>query len=174
MGTRLADRARFLEEAVPLVQALLRGEEMYNATWNIEGARIAPVPTRGVEWWIGGGVPPTVDRAARLGDCWYANADLVRRTARELLDVCLEACGVHGREPVGLPIRRDVFIAESRTEGERVGDALMHCGYRGFSREAVVYGDPDNVAEQLFAYGQLGFTDVIIRTMSVPQDAAVR
>jgi hypothetical protein len=30
----------------------------------------------------------------------------------------------------------------------------------------VAYGDPEAVAEQLSVFGQLGFTDVIIRTMS--------
>jgi hypothetical protein len=33
-------------------------------------------------------------------------------------------------------------------------------------RKAVAYGDPDHVAEQLSAFQELGFTDVIIRTMS--------
>ncbi len=47
-----------------------------------------------------------------------------------------------------------------------MGDALVADGYRGFEREAVVYGDPDSVAEQRYVFGDLGFTDIIIRTMS--------
>jgi alkanesulfonate monooxygenase SsuD/methylene tetrahydromethanopterin reductase-like flavin-dependent oxidoreductase (luciferase family) len=59
-----------------------------------------------------------------------------------------------------------VFIAEDRAAAERVGDALVAGGYRGFQREAVAYGDPESVAEQLSAFKELGFTDIIIRTMS--------
>lgn len=174
MGVQLADRRRFMDEAIPLVQALLCGEEVSSATWNIEGACIAPLPARGLEWWIGGGTPATVDRAARLGDCWYANADIVPKTARRLLDVYREACVRYERVPVRLPIRRDVFIAESQAEAERIGNALMEAGYRGFTRDAVAYGDPENVADQLSVYGQLGFTDIIIRTMTAPPAAAAR
>jgi alkanesulfonate monooxygenase SsuD/methylene tetrahydromethanopterin reductase-like flavin-dependent oxidoreductase (luciferase family) len=174
MGVRLADRRRFLEEAIPLVQALLRGEEVRSATWGVEGARIAPVPARDVEWWIGAEAPGSIDRAARLGDCWYANADLTPETARALLDDYREACARHGREPVRLPIRKDVHIAESRAEAERVGDALIDAGYRGFAREAVAYGDPESVAEQLSVYGEMGFTDILIRSMTAAPDAAAR
>jgi alkanesulfonate monooxygenase SsuD/methylene tetrahydromethanopterin reductase-like flavin-dependent oxidoreductase (luciferase family) len=47
----------------------------------------------------------------------------------------------------------------------KAGDALVAAGYRGFDREAVAYGDPETVASQLAVYGELGFTDVIVRTM---------
>ena len=74
-------------------------------------------------------------------------------------------------EPVRIPIRKDVFIAESQPEAEKVGDALIADGYRGFDREAVAYGDPGSVADQLSVFGDLGFTDIIIRTMSpLPPD----
>jgi hypothetical protein len=55
-----------------------------------------------------------------------------------------------------------------------VGDALMAAGYRGFERGAVAYGDPPGVAEQLSGFADLGFTDVIIRTMTAPADASAR
>lgn len=174
MGARLADRRRFLDEGIPLVQALLLGDEVTSATWRVDKARIAPVPSRGLEWWIGGGAVATVRRAARLGDCWYANADLTPETARPLLDTYREACARYGREPLRIPIRKDVLIADSRVEAERMGGALMRAGYRGFPREAVAYGDPESVADQLSVFGQLGFTDVIIRTMNAPPAVAAR
>ena len=60
-----------------------------------------------------------------------------------------------------------------------MGNALLAGGYRGFDRQAVAYGDPDNVAEQLSVFKDLGFTDIIIRTMApIPPelgpDAATR
>jgi alkanesulfonate monooxygenase SsuD/methylene tetrahydromethanopterin reductase-like flavin-dependent oxidoreductase (luciferase family) len=138
----------------------------------INGARIAPLPPEATEWWIGGGVPRALDRAARLGDCWYGNADLTPETAARDIRIYREACARHGREPVRVPIRKDVFIAESRAEADRVGNALVAAGYRGFDRQAVAYGDPDRVAEQLSIFQELGFTDIIIRTMApLPLDS---
>ncbi len=165
MGASLGGRAARLEEGIRVARALLAGEEVDSALFGVAGARIAPVPPEGSEWWIGGGVARAIDRAARLGDCWYGNADLTPTTASELIEVYREACSRHGREPVRVPIRKDVLIVEDRAVAERVGDALVAAGYRGFERAAVAYGDPAAVAEQLAVYGDLGYTDVIIRTM---------
>jgi alkanesulfonate monooxygenase SsuD/methylene tetrahydromethanopterin reductase-like flavin-dependent oxidoreductase (luciferase family) len=170
-GVDLGRRAADLEEGILVGQALLRGEKVDSSHFGIEGARIAPLPPDGTEWWIGGGVPKAIDRAARLGDCWYGNADLTPETAARDIEIYREACARHDRQPVRIPIRKDVFIAESRTEAEKAGNALIADGYRGFDREAVAYGDPASVADQLSVYGNLGFTDIIIRTMSpLPPD----
>jgi alkanesulfonate monooxygenase SsuD/methylene tetrahydromethanopterin reductase-like flavin-dependent oxidoreductase (luciferase family) len=179
VGVDLGQRATRLEESIRVVQALLRGERVDSELFGISGAQIAPTPPEGTEWWIGGGVPTAIDRAARLGDCWYGNADLTPETAAGDMDLYREACARHGRSPARIPIRKDVFIAEQRAEAERVGDALVAGGYRGFERAAVAYGDPDSVAEQLSVFGELGFTDIIIRTMSpmpseLGPDAATR
>jgi len=174
LGVRLADRARLLEEGIVAVQGLLKGDTVDSAPWGIRGARVAPLPPEGAEWWIGGSVAAAIDRAARLGDCWYGNADLTPATAATALTVYREACARHERQPVRIPIRKDVFIAETAAAAEQVGDRLMESGYRGLDRAAVAYGDPDGVAEQLSVYGELGFTDVIIRTMPAPAGAAIR
>ena len=166
MGADLAQRAARLEEGIVVAQALLRGEAVDSELWTIRGAQVAPLPPEGTEWWIGGGVPKAIDRAARLGDCWYGNADLTPETAARDIALYREACARHGRSPVRIPIRKDVFIAEDRAEAEKVGDALVAGGYRGFERGAVAYGDPDSVAQQLSVFEELGFTDAIIRTMS--------
>jgi alkanesulfonate monooxygenase SsuD/methylene tetrahydromethanopterin reductase-like flavin-dependent oxidoreductase (luciferase family) len=166
MGADLAQRAARLEEGIVVAQALLRGEIVDSELWALQGARVAPLPPEGTEWWIGGGVAKAIDRAARLGDCWYGNADLTPEAAGRDIALYREACDRHDRAPVRIPIRKDVFIAEDRAVAEKVGDALVAAGYRGFERGAVAYGDPAAVAEQLAVFGELGFTDVIIRTMS--------
>ena len=174
MGAQTSTRGRALEEGIRVVQALLDGETVDSDLFAVRAARVAPCPPEGVEWWIGGGARVAIDRAARLGDCWYGNADLTPTTASELIDVYRQACATFGRDPVRIPIRKDVFVAETAAEAEKVGDALMDQGYRGFEREAVAYGDPDGVAEQLAVYGELGFSDVIIRVMTAPLDATIR
>lgn len=179
MGVERRGAGKRLEDGLQIVQALLRGETVDHPRLGIEGACVAPLPPEGCEWWMGGGTGPALDRAARLGDCWYGNADLTPATAGRLLDAYREACDRHGRVPARIPIRKDVYVAESAAEGERVGDDLTAAGYRGFSRDAVAYGDPQGVAEQLSVYGELGFTDVVIRTMyplpaELGPDAAAR
>jgi alkanesulfonate monooxygenase SsuD/methylene tetrahydromethanopterin reductase-like flavin-dependent oxidoreductase (luciferase family) len=166
MGADLGQRANRLEEGILVAQALLQGETVDSGLFAMEGARIAPLPPEGTEWWIGGGVPKAIDRAARLGDCWYGNADLTSDTAARDIEIYRGACARHGRQPVRIPIRKDAFIAESRVEAERVGGALVAGGYRGFDRKAVAYGDPESVADQLSVFADLGFTDIVIRTMS--------
>ncbi len=174
MGARLSDRSWLLEEGIVGVRRLLAGETVTSKPWDIEGARIAPLPPRGTEWWIGAAAPPALDRAARLGDCWYGNADLTPVTAATTLSIYLDACARHHREPTRIPIRKDVFIAETEGEATKIAAPLMAAGYRGFDRSAVAYGVPDSVAEQLAVYGQQGFTDIIIRIMPGPVDAMVR
>ena len=166
MGSELGKRGTRLEEGILVAQALLRGETVDSEVFAVSGARIAPLPPEGTEWWIGGGVPTAIDRAARIGDCWYGNADLTPETAARDIGIYREACARHGREPDRVPIRKDVFIADNRAEADKVGNDLVAAGYRGFDRAAVAYGDPDSVAAQLAVFGDLGFTDIIIRTMS--------
>jgi alkanesulfonate monooxygenase SsuD/methylene tetrahydromethanopterin reductase-like flavin-dependent oxidoreductase (luciferase family) len=174
MGARLSQRGRLLEAGIVAVQTLLNGGTVTSELWGIDDARIAPLPPQGTEWWIGGAAPAAIDRAARLGDCWYGNADLTPATAAASITAYREACARHGREPIRLPIRKDVFVAETASEAEQLGEKLMDAGYRGFERDAVAYGDPDGVAEQLAVFGELGFTDIIIRIMPAPEDATVR
>ncbi len=174
MGIPIQRRAALLAEGITVVKALLDGEAVSSTIFGIENAKVAPVPTQGIEWWVGGGVATAIDRAARLGDCWYANADLTPDSAAKAIDMYREACARHDRVPIRIPIRKDVLIADSSAEAERAGDDLMAAGYRGFERAAVAYGDPDGVAEQLAVFGELGFTDVIVRTMTVATEAAVR
>jgi alkanesulfonate monooxygenase SsuD/methylene tetrahydromethanopterin reductase-like flavin-dependent oxidoreductase (luciferase family) len=179
MGADLSGRVPVFEESVKVVNALLEGETVHSERFGIEGACIAPTPPQGVEWWIGGGVAKSIDRAARLGDCWYGNADLTPETAARDLAIYRDACARHGRNPSRIPIRKDVLVCENGSEAVKAGDALIAAGYRGFERAAVAYGDPADVAEQLSVYRDLGFTDIIIRTMApIPAelgpDAAVR
>jgi alkanesulfonate monooxygenase SsuD/methylene tetrahydromethanopterin reductase-like flavin-dependent oxidoreductase (luciferase family) len=179
MGANLSRRVPIFEEAVRVVKALLGAETVTSEMFGIEGARVAPTPPEGVEWWIGGGVAKSIDRAARLGDCWYGSPDLTPETAARDVAIYREACARHGRTPERIPIRKDVLVSENRSEAGRAGEALLASGYRGMDRAAVAYGDPAVVAEQLSVYSDLGFTDIIIRTMAplpaeLGPDAAVR
>ncbi len=167
MGQALAGRAARYDEAIRVVDALLRGEEVSSGTFGVEGARIAPLPPEPVEWWVGAAAPKALDRVARLGASWYGNADLTPETARAQLDELQAASERHGTWPDRIVIRKDVLVTADPSEAARIGDALVEGGYRGLPRDAVVYGSPAQVAEQLAVFGEFGFSDVIVRTMAV-------
>ena len=176
MGIVTPHQGRRLEATVVAVQALLAGQTVDDDELGLSGARIAPLPPRAVEWWIGAHSPPALDRAARLGDGWYADAGLDQELARTELAGYLEACDRHGRDPGRMALRKDVFISEDGPHAERVGQRLIDAGYRGgMPRGAVAFGTPEQVAEQLAPFAALGFTDIVIRTMnSIDQPDAVR
>jgi alkanesulfonate monooxygenase SsuD/methylene tetrahydromethanopterin reductase-like flavin-dependent oxidoreductase (luciferase family) len=46
-------------------------------------------------------------------------------------------------------------------------------GYRGFPESALLVGSPAEVAEQVWALAQQGYTDVIVRNISADQREAL-
>jgi hypothetical protein len=46
---------------------------------------------------------------------------------------------------------------------------VLSKGYRGIPAEALIAGSIDEVAEQFYALGELGYTDVIVRHLTNDQ-----
>ncbi|MEM9035048.1 MAG: LLM class flavin-dependent oxidoreductase [Actinomycetota bacterium] len=174
MGMPYAGRAARYDEALRIVDALLAGETVSSEMFDVVDARIAPIPVEPVEWWLGAGGERALDRVARRQATWYGNADLTPTTAAERLAVFRVACERHGHEPERIAVRTDVIVLDDDAEARRLGDDLMAGGYRGLSADAVAYGSPTSVAEQLEPYVELGFTDLVVRTMAVPPETAQR
>jgi alkanesulfonate monooxygenase SsuD/methylene tetrahydromethanopterin reductase-like flavin-dependent oxidoreductase (luciferase family) len=170
----VAHGGRRLEAGIVAVKALLAGERVTSAELGVRDAAIAPRPTRPVEWWIGAISDVAIDRAARLGTGWYASPHLSPTTARAPMESYLAACDRSGVAPGTRALRKDVFIADDDAHACEVGRELLAAGYRGMPSEALVFGSPEHVAEQLAPYAEQGFSDVILRTMAVPQPEALR
>jgi alkanesulfonate monooxygenase SsuD/methylene tetrahydromethanopterin reductase-like flavin-dependent oxidoreductase (luciferase family) len=174
MGTDGRRRGRLLDETIAVVDALLAGDRVDSAFFGLTGATVAPVPPGPIEWWIGASSDAGIDRAARVGDCWYAEPGLTVHTAAERMAFYLDRCSYHRRTPVRVPLRRDVLVAETDAEASRLVAPLLAAGYRGIDPEALAFGSPSTVAERLAAFGPLGFTDIIVRQMAVDHDAVLR
>ena len=166
MGVDIKRRPSLFEHGLDVVRRLLAGEE-------VDGARIAPVPPEPVEVWIGASAPAPIDRAARLGDGWLANADLTLETARDQMVLYRDACERHGRTPTALAIRKDVYVGESEADVEAVAGPVIAAGYRGFDPGALVVGTVEQVAEQFRAYEELGFTEISVRQLADDQTPAL-
>jgi len=173
MGRSIERRVGDLTEGLRVVQALLAGETVSSERFGIGDATIAPRPPDVVEWWIGASVPAAIERAARWSGTWYAGPHTTVDVGREGADQFLAACAAAGRAPERLVIRQDVLVAATDADAERLAGPVLEAGYRGFGRELLGIGSVETVTERFAAYAAVGFTDVSVRQISVPQPAAL-
>jgi alkanesulfonate monooxygenase SsuD/methylene tetrahydromethanopterin reductase-like flavin-dependent oxidoreductase (luciferase family) len=168
MGVPLRERKARFEQALDMIRRLLRGEEVttIEGPYRVQAARVAPLPPETLDVWIGATAPVAIDRAARLGDGWMANADVVPDEASEQSGEYLARCASRGRDPGVVAIRRDVHVGADHDDAERVAGPVVAAGYRGFRPEACTYGSIEEVTEHLGAYATMGYTDVIVRHLS--------
>lgn len=159
------------EQALDIIRRLLAGEQVASSgRYQVEGARISPLPPEPVEVWIGASAEPAIDRAARLGDGWIAGPDLVPEVARRQIDFYRERCVAHGRKPGVTSIRRDFYIGADQEEAVRVGAPVVAAGYRGIDPGALVIGGPASVAESFRRLGAMGYDEILVRNL-VPDHA---
>lgn len=174
MGTTMRLRPSRFEESLDIVRRLLAGETVSaNNRFRFQDAHISPVPPEPVEVWVGASAPAAIERAARLGDGWLAAPSFAPGEAKSQLQQYTEACERAGRPQGTLAIRRDVFVGETSEEAARVGGAIVQGGYRGFPREALISGSPSEVAGRFGELAEMGFTNVIVRSMATDAEQAV-
>jgi len=170
MGVRVQHRGRQFEAGLDIVRRLLAGETVTSGDpYNVREARVSPTPPEPVEVWIGGTAEHAVDRAARLGDGFLANADLTPEQARAVIELYRERCDSYGRTPTGIGIRRDVHVGADAADADRVAGPIVAAGHRGFDPSACTYGDAAQVTDQLGAYAAMGYTDIVIRQLAEDQ-----
>ena len=49
----------------------------------------------------------------------------------------------------------------------------IEAGYRGFAPEALIVGSVEEVAQQMQALGEMGYTDIIVRNIAPEQSKAL-
>ena len=75
----------------------------------------------------------------------------------------------HGKRPTAIALRRDIYVGESSADAKAVLDQALTRGYRGIPAEALIAGSIDEVAERFRAFGEFGYTDVIVRHLTNDQ-----
>jgi alkanesulfonate monooxygenase SsuD/methylene tetrahydromethanopterin reductase-like flavin-dependent oxidoreductase (luciferase family) len=175
MGVPLRGRAARFEAAIDAVRRLLAGETVTARVGDLDlaGAAIGPVPPEPVEIWIGGDAEPAIERAARLGDAWLANAHHVDAELRAQAGTYLAACERLDRTPVAVAVRREVHVGADERDAAAVAEPVVASGYRGFRPEALTYGSVEAVADRFRALAAMGYTDVIVRQLAAHQHEAV-
>jgi alkanesulfonate monooxygenase SsuD/methylene tetrahydromethanopterin reductase-like flavin-dependent oxidoreductase (luciferase family) len=137
--------------------------------------------------WIGANADPAVERAARLGDCWYIGPGVERATVERQMELYRRALDAAGKPfPTELPMRREVFVARTRADAIRLCAPYLGAKYKayhawhqelpaddsGFDQEfesligdRFLIGSPDEVAEQVLAlHRRFGINHLVMST----------
>lgn len=78
--------------------------------------------------WLGGGAPPAVRRAARLGDGFFGAGSSTTVAFAEQVKVLRAALAAQGRDPVSFPVAKRIYIAvddDADRARTRMADALI-------------------------------------------------
>ncbi len=174
MGVELKQRVPMFEDSLTIMQALWRGESVtHKRFWNIQNARINPVPAEPVEVWVGSTAPAAINRSARMAQGWLASPGLSLQQATDQLNQYRQACAEHDRTPTAVAVRRDIYIGETSQQAAQVKEHFMQKGYRGFAPEAMMAGSVSEVADLMGAFKDAGYTDVIVRNVNNDQAQAL-
>ena len=174
MGADIRYRPSAFEQSLTVIRRLWAGETVHlDGRWQLAGSRISPLPPESIAVWIGASAPVAIDRAVRMGDAWLADPGMDLAAAAERMAVYREACDRHDRQPGIVPIRRDVYVGATADEARATMAPYVEQGYRGISREALVIGDINGAVEYFAALAELGYTDVIVRNITVDQGQAL-
>jgi alkanesulfonate monooxygenase SsuD/methylene tetrahydromethanopterin reductase-like flavin-dependent oxidoreductase (luciferase family) len=170
MGANMKTRPSAFEEALDIVRRLLAGETVSSSRrFRIAEASLALRPAEPVEIHIGASAPPAIDRAARLAEGWIASPGLTREEARAQAEFYRERCAAYGREPGAIVLRRDIYVGESSSEAQAVLQHALSQGYRGMPAEALIAGSVAEVAEQFRIFGEIGYTEILVRHLTNEQ-----
>lgn len=198
-GIPKRERAGRLHEAVELMNRLWTEEEVtYDGQfYSVEDVTICPQPPEKPPVWIAGNARPAVDRAARIGDAWFAPP---HSTVSEVADFKSEYDAVRTERgaDTGIPIFREAFVADTREEAlETAGDYLedkyrrylewgqgesMESGaeldrpFADLAEDRFLIGTPEDVAAEAERYEEeLDVSHLVLRVQwpGLPYDDAV-
>ncbi len=165
-GSGAPERLRWLGEALPIVRGMLHGEEPIAAGphYQAHRPRNEPAPIqRSMPLLVGGGGERvTLKLVARYADANNIGGTLETVTRREgILREHCEAVGRDHREIERTSGRGTVVIRDSRAEARRVHAAMFERNGQAAVWEDQPVGTPEDVAERLIPFVQLGYRHLI-------------
>ena len=195
-GTRQKDRVKRFEENLKAVKRLWTEDRVTMTGSHFElddaAASLKPAQKPHPPIWIGANADPAIRRAARLGDCWYINPHNRVDTIARQVDLYKRALDEYGKPfPAEFPIRREVFVAETRAQALRLcteslaikykvydewgqGTAMpeddndLSLEFEDLARDRFLIGSPDEVTEQVLALHKRTGANHIVASMQWP------
>jgi alkanesulfonate monooxygenase SsuD/methylene tetrahydromethanopterin reductase-like flavin-dependent oxidoreductase (luciferase family) len=151
---------------------------------------ILPVQRPHPELWISANADAAVTRAARMGLPWNVNVHADLATIERQAGMYRDAARLAGHDPdVLLPIGRELYCAPTRAQALEEAGRYLHDKYQTYAsweqdrvlpgaasfrvdfselaRDRFIVGSPDECAEELGRYAQLGMGNIHLR-MSWP------
>jgi alkanesulfonate monooxygenase SsuD/methylene tetrahydromethanopterin reductase-like flavin-dependent oxidoreductase (luciferase family) len=190
-GVPRSQRARRFEANLIAIKRLWTEEKVRMKTdyFELDDASCLPKPLQQPHppIWVGANADPAIERAARLGDCWYIGPAIEITTIERQMDLYKRALDVAGKAfPEELPMRREVFVAKSKAEAIRLcapyigakyeayhawrqdmpdGDRGLGQAFEALIGDRFIIGSPDEVAEQILAlHRRLGVNHLVMST----------
>jgi alkanesulfonate monooxygenase SsuD/methylene tetrahydromethanopterin reductase-like flavin-dependent oxidoreductase (luciferase family) len=148
-------RGRRTSESLAILRPLLAGETVthHGRFFDVEAAKVRPIPSPAVPIVVGGRSPKALERAARHGDGWLGIWSDAKRYAASLseFDALADACGRAGtpwRHGLQLWAAVDDDRAKARARIARRMEAMYRIPYERFERFAPA-GSAQEVADFL-------------------------
>ena len=190
-GVPRRERAPRLEANLVAIRRLWTEEKVSMKTeyFELDGASCMPKPLQQPHppLWVGANADPAIERAARLGDCWYIGPAVEIGTIERQMTLYRRALDAAGKAfPTELPMRREVFVAKTRAEAIRLcepylgakyaayhawgqdlptGDQSLDQTFEHLAADRFLIGSPDEVAEQIVAlHRRLGVNHLVMST----------
>jgi alkanesulfonate monooxygenase SsuD/methylene tetrahydromethanopterin reductase-like flavin-dependent oxidoreductase (luciferase family) len=174
-GVPRRERARRFEANLIAIKRLWIEDKVRLRTpyFELDDASCAPQPLQKPHppIWVGANADPAIERAARLGDCWYIGPAIAIPALERQLELYKRALDAAGKPfPSELPMRREVFVAKTKAEAIRLCAPYLGAKYaayhawrqdmpdddRGLGQafddligDRFLIGSPDEVAEQI-------------------------
>lgn len=167
LGAEMSTRGAYIDAAIPIVKALLAGEHVDDESFGLQGARVGLRADVAYDWWIGGSAPAALDRAAQLGDCWYATPGASDDELAAGIARYREAGGTR------VVLRRDAVLAGSHETAVGRATNIIERGYRGLSLDRLLVGSPDSIAARCATLGSLGVDEIVVRCAGSDQEHAL-
>ena len=201
-GVPRQQRARRFEANLIAIKRLWTEEKVSMQTpyFELDEASCLPKPLQKPHppIWVGANADAAVERAARLGDCWYIGPAVEIAAVERQMGLYRRALDTAGKSfPTELPMRREVFVAKSRAEAMRLCAPYLGAKYEAYNAwrqelptddsgfdqtfenlvgDRFLIGSPDEVAEQIIAINRrLGVNHLAMSTewAGMPKTLAV-
>ena len=176
-GVPRTQRARRFEANLIAIKRLWTEDKvrMKAAHFELDDASCLPKPLQQPHppIWVGANADPAVERAARLGDCWYIGPAVEIAAVERQMELYRRALDAAGKPfPTELPMRREVFVAKTKAEAIRLCAPYLGAKYQAYHAwrqelpdddkgigqnfedligDRFLIGSPDEVAEQILA-----------------------
>jgi alkanesulfonate monooxygenase SsuD/methylene tetrahydromethanopterin reductase-like flavin-dependent oxidoreductase (luciferase family) len=177
LGLSTGRRVRRMTEGVEVLRALWANAEAdyEGELYRFTGLRLEPKPAQrpGPPLWFGGGAPPALRRAARMGDGWIGSGssspeDFLGQIAA--LDGELEAAGRAGDSSFAKAKRVYIAVGEDEESATARLAAVLEpmYGRPGLAQRCGVCGPPDSCVERLRALAAAGAGELLLHPLDDP------